>query len=147
MNIQRIIETLNNFQDVDDEKQMDGMIEAVAQLSESPQAAAAEALFRVCERFPEHDGYETFWSILHTLEATPDYEPELVKSIMRQPNEFNVLMINRMLNVGIRDIGDTDLVGLLRQAAQDERTPASVRENAEEFIQTHETSAADGGRP
>jgi hypothetical protein len=37
----------------------------------------------------------------------------------------------------IRNIGDTDLVDLLRQVVKGERTPEAVRENAEDFIQTH----------
>lgn len=139
MDLQQIITTLNNLQDVEDEKQLAEMVEAVSQLYNTPRSEAAESLFRIFERFPEDDGYETFWSILHALERTPKYEPELVKSIMRQPNEFNVAMINRMLNGGIHSIGDTDLVDLLRHVINDEHTPASVKARAAAFIQRHES--------
>jgi hypothetical protein len=137
MNVEQIIATLDNFQNIDDIKQLDDMACAVAQLYDPPQVVAVEALFRILERFPEDDGYETFWSILTTLERTPNYEPELVKSIMRQPNEFNVIMINRMLNAGIHHIDDTNLIDLLRHVVKDDRTPKRVARLTKKYIQQH----------
>lgn len=137
MNIQDMVATLNRFQDVDDEKQMDEMLEVVDQLNESPQSEASEALFRIWERFPEDDGYETFWTILHVLEHTPNYEAELLKSIARQPNEFNVIMINRMLNSNIQSIEETDLRDLLKQVVEDKRTPQQIKQTAQRYIERH----------
>lgn len=141
MNIQDMVAILNRFQDIDDEKQMDEMIEVVDQLNKSPQCEVSEALFRIWERFPEDDGYETFWTILHVLEHTPHYETELLKSVARQPNEFNVLMINRMLNSHIQSIGEPDLRDLLKQVMEDERTPQSVRKDAQRYIERHKNQS------
>jgi hypothetical protein len=139
MDVAPIIAVLDAFQDVDDKQQMDAMIEAVKKLTDSPQSEATESLFHVFERFPEHDGYETFWSILHLLERTPGYERELVNSLARQPNEFNVVMVNRMLNAKIKDADGVDLIGLLRQVVINERAPADARKRAQDYINRHST--------
>lgn len=137
MNLRQIIETLDELQDLDDDAQLLAMDKAVAQLDEPPPLEAAAPMFRVFERFPSDDGYETFWTLLHTLEATPGYEAELVKSIARQPNEFNTLMVNRLLNAGVTHIGERSLLGLLKRIAADERTPAEVSKTALKMISAH----------
>ena len=134
MEIESIIEALDNLRDLDDEAQMAVMLRALDELGETPRSAANEALFRVLERFPEHDGYGTFWTILHLLEATPDYEGELVHSLQRQPNEITVLMLSRILNIGIDNIGEVEIVALLRLVVENPRTPVEVAELARELI-------------
>ena len=138
MDTQQVIATLNSFQNAEDEKQVTAMLDALSHLRASPASESIEPLFRIFERFAYDDYYEYFWSILHTLERTPNYEPELLRSIARQPNEFNVLMISRMLNADTHNIGDTDLVDLLRRITKDERTPERAQELLPFFIQEHD---------
>ena len=138
MSIEEIIARLDGLSDPRDEAQLARMDEAVAALGESPRPEATPAMLRIFERFPQDDdGYETFWGILHVLEATPNYEPELARSVRRQPSEFGVLMINRMLNANIRDAGGANLVELLREAAAHERVPETVARLAAEFAERH----------
>lgn len=63
-------------------------------LSEIP----VEPLLGVFERFPTHDGYGVFWSILHGLEGIKGYELALLESLERNPSQFGVLMAWRILN-------------------------------------------------
>ena len=91
------------------------------------------ALFSVLERFPEEDGAGVLWSVVHGLESLPDYEPELVRSVQRQPSELAVTMIGRLLNGGISKVGATDLVSLLQSVAAHAEVPARVREIARDF--------------
>lgn len=112
-------------------------------LDEMPPAISPDlmrALFRVFERFPEDDGFETFWSILHAIEAQDNYEPILFESTRAQPSEFAVLMVNRILNTGTTHVGDEDLLQLLRWVLELDRTPETVRELAREFVGRHEVS-------
>jgi hypothetical protein len=87
-------------------------------------------LFAVLERFPEDDGFGVLWACLHTIEALPGYEPELVRSVRRRPTELGVIMVGRLLNAGVPDIEGVALVGLLREvvgsAAASERVRASA---------------------
>lgn len=137
MDIQQIINTLDKFHDLEDEPQIKALDEAIKQLNKMPHPAAVETLFRIFERFPTGEVHGGFWSIMHTIEKTPNYEGELVKSIHRQPCEFNVRMLNRMLNGGIHSIGEITLIDLLQRAAQDERTPTAVKKDAFNYIQRH----------
>lgn len=125
---------LNNLRDLDDAAQMSAFVNVLDELGTELSSEAHEVLFRVLERFPEDDGYGTFWTLLHLLEATPDYENELVRSLERQPNEFNVLMLHRMLNVDVQWIGEVEIVDLLRAVVEHPRTPDEVRDLARDLV-------------
>jgi hypothetical protein len=77
-----------------------------------------EALLGVLERAPLDDGFESYWSIVHFLEACEGYEPSLLASIGRQPTELSLAMVNRMLNAGIEAYGDQALLDVLIKVAQ-----------------------------
>ena len=70
--------------------------ELVAELWQAghPQQAIPE-LLSVFERYPEEEGFGAVWGVLHGLEALPNYEPELLRSLARQPSEFGVRMVGR----------------------------------------------------
>jgi hypothetical protein len=54
-------------------------------------------LFRVFERFPDEDGAEVLWSIVHGIEALPySYEYFLRQSIARQPSHMGQIMLRRL---------------------------------------------------
>lgn len=105
--IPRIITKLDTIKSVEDEGELALLDQAIEALfsTQSPERAI-DALFRIYERFPESDGYGVFWSILHALEAMPGYEQRLIESVRRQPMEFNLNMVNRLLNANITHIGD-----------------------------------------
>jgi len=97
-----------------------------------------DALFGVFERFPEHDGYGVFWSILHGLEDLPDYELALIDSLRRQPMEFNVRMVNRILNTGQNNVGGMNGLMLLNEVLIHPKSTGQARQNAEEYIKRHQ---------
>jgi hypothetical protein len=100
-----------------------------------PQAAEHLGLwFRLYERFPESDGHGVFWSILHGIEAQPGYEQSVVESVLRNPTHFPVLMVNRLINGRVADVGGVNLFGLLRTVAEDERASPEIREDAAGYL-------------
>ena len=109
-----LVESLEAFTDPQSEVQLqalDASLQAV-----SPDLCGVReirALLSVFERFPEQDGFGVFWGILHALEGLKGYEPELVASVHRKPCEFNVLMVNRLLNAGVMEVNGNSLEGLL----------------------------------
>jgi len=90
-------------------------------------------LLAVLERFPEDDGAGVLWSVVHGVESLPGYEPELVRSVRRQPSELGVTMVGRLLNGGVSQVGDVSLIGLLREVAASAAAPQSVRESAADW--------------
>ncbi len=97
-----IVASLTHFEGSDWDK-LDQLLEQLW-VTGAPEQGM-KALFGIFERYPEDDGNGVFWTILHGLERLPNYEPALVSSVRRQPTEFNVLMVNRILNTGQESIG------------------------------------------
>lgn len=92
-------------------------------------------LLGVFERFPEHDGFGVFWQILHLLERAGGYESALVDSVRRNPGEFNLTMINRLLNGGIKNVGAQSLLSLLEEVARTEQANPDSAEWAMHFLE------------
>jgi hypothetical protein len=134
--VHELIETVNAITSVEDAAQLERLDHAISDYFAHPEAAAHLRIwFGLFERFPEDDAYEMFWSILHGIEALPNYETDLIASLRRRPSRFPVLMVNRMLNAGQSHAGGVDLMSLLESVTADETCPSSVREDAESFIE------------
>jgi hypothetical protein len=93
------------------------------------------ALLGLLERFPLSDGLESFWSIVHFLEACDGYEPELLASISRQPAELSLIMVNRLLNVGISTCEGIALLDVLQSVASREGLHPRLRKVAGDFVE------------
>jgi hypothetical protein len=91
------------------------------------------ASFDILERYPDDDGYEAFWSILHLLEKVPNYEIELAASMRRQPSLMTETMVSRLLN-SEPSSSQIDWIALLREAANHPNCPTRVRGYIQETI-------------
>lgn len=137
--VDRICEVLDGITSVEDESQLEALqiaIESVSGVQEP--ARAARAMLGVLERFPRSDGYGTFWSILHSLESIPGYERALIDSIRRRACEFNLLMVNRIINTGTTDVCGTSLLGLLQEVVDSREHDADAREAAARYLARQE---------
>ena len=133
--IQDIIRMLDGVTSVEDEAELAKLDGAVNGLlaSDHPERGV-RALLHVYERFPGKDGYGVFWSMLHGLESLPGYEEAVVESVGRQPSEFSLLMVNRMLNAGRTHVNGTDLFALLEEVARNPHYSSAIRKEAEDFV-------------
>jgi hypothetical protein len=94
--IVQIAEDIRSYQPGDDWL---GLHELLEELFGHPiEQIPPPCLLAIFERFPLHDGYGVFWSALHGLEDIPAYEPHLIASLRRQPSQFGLLMVRRILN-------------------------------------------------
>lgn len=120
---------------LDDEAQLRFLEESIERFFQEPRDPKELAVwFRLFERFPEDDGYEMFWAILHGIEALPGIEPLVVASVRRRPSRFPVQMLNRMLNAGTTHVEGVSVLALLESVVSNPVSPQSVREDAQEFI-------------
>lgn len=85
-------------------------------------AGVVRTLLELFERFPRHDGFEVFWSVLHYLESLPGYESQLISSLQRVPNRMGLIMLRRLSNRGVTCVNGVDLAPLI--AAVDATAPA-----------------------
>jgi len=130
-----VLKEIGRFDAVDDDwLPLQTLLDA---LPDEVEAEEFQVLLGVFERFPEHDGYGIFWAILHRLEAASGYEGELVRSVRRAPNEFNLTMVHRILNAGQREAGGVTLLTLLRGVADDVAVPEELRGTAASFVGCH----------
>lgn len=135
----KLVESLQRFSDPQSESQLNALDAAVQGVDpESCTSAEHRAMFEVFERFPEDDGFEVFWGILHALEACSGYESELLASVQRKPCEFNVLMINRLLNGGISEVAGVSLTDALRSVLTNDRATPQALLDAREYLARHE---------
>lgn len=131
----QLVQALENFTDAQSEAQLQSL-DATVQAIEPVSCSQAEfrALLGVFERFSEEDGYGVFWGILHALEACDGYEPELLASVQRKPCEFNVLMINRLLNANVYQIDGHSLKDVLRSVVLNPAATAQAAHDAKQYL-------------
>jgi hypothetical protein len=117
------------FDNPEDEGQLKQLVDSIDVLDANILSSNdVRQLLDVFERFPDDDGFESFWGIVHLLERAGGYESPLIDSVRRSPGEFNLTMINRLLNGGIKHVGDQSLLSLLEDVARSERgNPNSAR--------------------
>jgi hypothetical protein len=130
-----LAEAIERFTAPHDEAQLQQLEKAVDAIR--PQdcgQAEFRALLGVFERFPEDDGYGIFWSIVHCLEACEGYESALIDSVARSPAEFNVLMVNRLLNGGLTEVDGQSLLAVLASVASNPMARSSARKSAQGFV-------------
>lgn len=95
-------ESLQQITSLEDPTQLSRLESIVSSLTpENADESILLALYGIFERFPWQDGHGICWSILHLLESCSNYNSLLVQSVKRQPGEFNLTMVNRLLNEGI----------------------------------------------
>lgn len=110
-----------------------GLDRAVGKISDVDDEAISACL-RVFEKYPEEDGAGVFFTIIHTLEHFGGYEAALASSVLRSPNQWNLLMLNRMLNAEIDVAGDYAIFELLMSVHKNESVPLELRELAIEYL-------------
>ncbi len=131
-----------------DDSQVEQLEAVVEHLGECAYTSSEiESLFRLFERFPESDGFGTFWGILHFLETCDSYETLLVQSVRRTPSEFGLLMVNRLMNSGVFRAGNHDLLDLLESVHQASDTSENMREIASGYLSYQRSKTKWGLKP
>jgi hypothetical protein len=130
--IEQIIKDLETFDAIRDGWPKLGSL--VHDLKASP-APLVDALLGVFERHPGTSSTNgVLMSVLHTLEAVPNYETHIVESLRRKPSVLTVLMVNRMLNSNITKIGPHSLMQLLEEAKAHPRCQRAVKAEIESIL-------------
>ena len=125
---------INSVSSVEELEQLESLEALLAEMSPSNLSTEEYyALFGLFERFPNHDGFGIFWSVLHMLEKSPRFEAYLLESVQRQPSEFSLRMVARLINGGVTQIGAVDLPSLLKAISTNQAVSESARAWACEF--------------
>ena len=133
---QEALAAINSVASVDNTAELQKLEAALDKLFRAPQPERGiDTLFHLYERFPDDDGYGVFWSVLHGLEKLPGYEPFLQASVRRVPMEFNLLMVNRILNSQLPNTQRQEWLSLLGEVEANPRSSKNAKEQARESIE------------
>lgn len=115
ISIQEIVNSIDTLTTIDSGEDLNRLQEFVDLYFAHPEAGNnLDVWFRLYERFPTGDCSGIFWSILHGIETYhPNSDRLVVESVLRQPSEFPLMMVNRIINAGIKQVGEVDLLQLL----------------------------------
>jgi hypothetical protein len=142
---QKAIICLDSISSLEDQEDLQKLDDALQQLFTSGRAELGiDAVLRIFERFQDQVDLNIFWNMVHGLETLPNYEEKLFESVTRQPSEFSLLMINRILNAGIAEIQGVNLLDILKGVATDESQSDHIRERAQDFIEYQEIKKQKG---
>ena len=127
------IDGITSVDDTDELRKLEANLDELFQstLSES----SIETLFHLFERFPNDDAYGIFWTILHHMERQPDYKPYLRASVLRVPMEFNLMMVNRLLNSDLSDAERQEWLALLGEVQHTSRYSQTARDQAQDYLE------------
>ena len=130
----QILADIESFRPIGDQwKGLEALLEEL--WDDGNPAEGIEVLLRVFERFPEHDGYGVFGTILHGIEGLDGYEPHLIRAVRRAPTEFSLRLVARLINGGTDEIDGVSLRGLLEEVASGERYLADARDWARTLLE------------
>jgi hypothetical protein len=134
--IEQIVIAIDSLTTLDSAEDLTRLQELVDLYFTQPEAGDfLEVWFQLYERFPVDNSNGIFWSILHGIETYhPNSDRLVVSSVRRQPSEFPVMMVNRLLNAGIQQVGEVNLLELLDLVATNRDCSQLIRENAKNFL-------------
>ncbi len=128
-----VIDSVASVTDTGELQKLEAALDTLFQLPQPERGV--KTLFRLFERFPNEDGNGIFWTVLHGLEKLPGYEPYLKESIKRVPMEFNLLMVNRLLNSPLSNVQRQEWLASLREVENNPQSSDAAKEQARHFIE------------
>ncbi|MFD2556337.1 hypothetical protein [Sphingobacterium tabacisoli] len=138
MNIEELIDQLNAINPNDESLyEVDSIIDLLHKLDIGEAKRAIGPLFKIFERLNEGHYDGVLWSIIHGIEGFNEYEDDLIQSVNRCPNEYNLLMINRILNSGKQSYKSTDYLLLLKELHTDNNLSDFLKEEINGYIDRH----------
>ncbi len=116
-----ILEQLRKFAPTEegDWNQLEDVIEQLWQTGE-PEEGIVE-MFQILENYTDEEGGTALWSILHRLESLPIYEKYLLDSVNRKPSDFNLRMLNRILNVNQTTVYEQPIRSVIKRLLSDNK--------------------------
>ena len=126
------IETTSSLDDAPASTRLEALVQMYFRQPEADRRI--EVRFRLYERFPAHDAFGIFWSVLHGLEKQPSCAMKVVEWVRRAPSGFAVRMLSTLSHSGVRELAGTDLVEYMHHVSDHQRGPRSVRDQACEHV-------------
>jgi hypothetical protein len=137
MKTEQIIEKLDalNIDDTNEDEMMEEVLNLTIELSKNSDShLACAAMISLLERHPNAD-FGGPGAIVHTLEDhSGHYETLLFESLKRQPTEYTVMLLQRIIN-GEKDTEKcAELLKLFKNCAKHPKADKQVKYSVKEYL-------------
>jgi hypothetical protein len=95
-----------------------------------------EAILQFMESHPESE-YGTPGSLVHFVEAFPNYKEKIIESVERKPTPHTVWMLDRVLTAEQDQRRRDALIALLRRVLENPAADLGARNRASESLEFH----------
>lgn len=131
-----VIAELGKFIPTDEAENVGRLYEILDQLgplSPDLRSPVIPAILGLIERYPEAE-LGSPGPLVHELEAIPGYEPFLRDSVLRQPADLNIWMVNRILNAEISLDARLGWLQVLRTVLTHPLASQEAQQTASDFL-------------
>lgn len=108
-------------------------LDRLTPLAPELRSPVVSAIFRLIERYPEAE-LGSPGPLVHVLESIPGYEPFLRDSVLRQPTDLNVWMVNRILNSEIPSEARSNWIAVLETVLKHSLASREAQDVASGFL-------------
>jgi len=134
---EKVIAELDAFVPADESENVGYLYEILAQLKPlAPElrTSVIPAILRLIENYPEAE-LGAPGPLVHELESIPGYDSFLRDSVLRQPTDLNIWMVNRILNSKISIESRSNWLQVLRSVLKHPLASKESRQTAREFLE------------
>lgn len=137
MTIEDVVAELDLFVPADEVNNVGRLYEILGRLkSLAPElrTLAVPAMLSLIERYPDAE-LGSPGPLVHELVAIPGYESFLRDSVLRQPADLNVWMVNRILNSDVSQDVRLGWLSVMKQVLKHSRASREVQQAVADFLE------------
>jgi hypothetical protein len=137
MIISAVVAQLTSFvpeDEVDNVARLYEILDRLQPLAPELRTPAVPAMLSVIERYPDAE-LGSPGPLVHELESIPGYESFLMDSVLRQPADLNVWMVNRILNSEVSQDLRLGWLSVMHQVLKHARASKEVQQTVADFLE------------
>jgi hypothetical protein len=144
MIIENVVNELDAFvpvDEVDNVGRLYEILDRLQPLAPELRTPVVPAILSLIERYPEAE-LGSPGPLVHELESIPGYESFLRDSVLRQPADLNVWMVNRILNSEVSQDVRLDWLDVMSQVLKHSGASKEVQQTAADFLECQHSRSA-----
>jgi hypothetical protein len=137
MIIEDVVGELDAFvpvDEVDNVARLYEILDRLQSLAPESRTPAVPAMLSLIERYPDVE-LGSPGPLVHELESIPGYESFLRDSVLRQPADLNVWMVNRILNAEVSQDVRVDWLSVMNLVLKHSRASKDVQQMVADFLE------------
>ncbi|MCU6500407.1 hypothetical protein LPN04_33175 [Rugamonas sp. A1-17] len=120
--------------EVDNVARLYEILDRLQALAPELRTPVVPAMLSVIERYPDAE-LGSPGPLVHELESIPGYESFLMDSVLRQPADLNVWMVNRIVNSEVSQDVRLGWLSVMNQVLKHARASKEVQRTVSDFLE------------